>query len=84
MNTAQTTQHVQCAPFLPIQWLTANEAAAYLRISPRTVIEWAREGKITGHVLSGAQRHTWRFRTEELDAILEPPAVLLTKGRVIN
>jgi excisionase family DNA binding protein len=64
------------------EWLTAAEAAQYLKISPRTVVEWARTGKIKGHVLSGAQRHTWRFRTEELDAMLKSPAVLPTEGRV--
>lgn len=49
-------------------WLTANEAAAYLRIAPRTILAWAREGKVKGHILSGTQRQTWRFRQEDLDA----------------
>lgn len=83
MNGATSTAQAQCAPTLPSVWLTATEAAQYLRVSPRTIVEWAREGKIKGHVLSGLQRHTWRFRTEELDAILESPAVLPTE-RSIN
>jgi excisionase family DNA binding protein len=82
MSTAQATQSAQCAPVLPTTWLTSNEAAQYLRVSPRTIVEWAREGKIKGHVLSGAQRHTWRFRTTELDAMLESPAVLPPEGRI--
>lgn len=80
-TAAQATQSSQCAPVLPSVWLTASEAAAYLKVSPRTVSEWAREGKIKGHVLSGVQRHTWRFRTSELDAMLESPAVLPSEGR---
>jgi excisionase family DNA binding protein len=57
-------------------WLTANEAAAYLHIEPRTLLAWARQGKIRGHVLSGVQRRVWRFRQVDLDATLEVPAVL--------
>jgi excisionase family DNA binding protein len=50
------------------QWLTSNEAAAYLRVAPRTLLAWARQGKVKGHVLSGIQRQTWRFRQADLDA----------------
>jgi excisionase family DNA binding protein len=81
MNGAATTAPAQCAPVLPVVWLTAAEAAQYLRVSPRTIVEWARAGKIRGHVLSGLQRHTWRFRTIDLDATMESPAVLQTERR---
>jgi excisionase family DNA binding protein len=50
------------------QWLTSGEAAAYLRVAPRTLLAWARQGKVKGHVLSGIQRQTWRFRQADLDA----------------
>jgi excisionase family DNA binding protein len=49
-------------------WLTANEAANHLKVAPRTLLSWVRQGKIKGHVLSGVQRQTWRFRQAELDA----------------
>jgi excisionase family DNA binding protein len=49
------------------QWLTANEAANYLKVAPRTLLSWARQGKVKGYVLSGVQRQTWRFRQSELD-----------------
>jgi excisionase family DNA binding protein len=55
-------------------WLTAKEAAAYLRISHRTVLEWAKAGKLRGYVLSGTDRITWRFRSEDLDAKLHAPS----------
>jgi excisionase family DNA binding protein len=58
------------------EWLTAKDAAAYLSIEPRTLLSWARQGKVRGHVLSGTQRHVWRFRIADLDAMLGPPAVL--------
>jgi excisionase family DNA binding protein len=65
-------------------WLTSNEVAQYLKVSPRTIVEWAREGKIKGHVLSGTQRHTWRFRTDELDDAMMASPVVLDEGRKPN
>jgi len=63
-------------------WLTALEAAQYLRVEPRTLLMWARQGKVKGYVLSGTRRVTWRFRTEDLDATMSPPSVALKNGRV--
>jgi excisionase family DNA binding protein len=56
-------------------WLTAQEAAEHLRVKTRTLLLWARQGKIVGHRLSGVQRHIWRFRQAELDASLVSPSV---------
>ena len=61
------------------EWLTAREAAAYLKIEPRTLLKWARQGHIKGHVLSGTERMTWRFRTEDLDATC-PRRLLLSRN----
>ena len=55
-------------------WLTANEAALYLKVKPRTVLKWAKEGRIPCHSLSGSKRITWRFLKSELDAMLNPPS----------
>jgi excisionase family DNA binding protein len=63
-------------------WLTALEAAQYLRVEPRTLLMWARQGKVKGYVLSGTKRVTWRFRTEDLDATMSPPSVALKNGRI--
>lgn len=63
-----------------ISWMTAKEAAAYLKIEPRTLLAWARAGKVKGFVLSGDRRHVWRFRQIDLDATLLEPAVLNLKG----
>jgi excisionase family DNA binding protein len=64
-------------------WLTASEAAAYLKVKPRSLLLWTRQGKIKGHVLTGTKRRIWRFTKADLDAALsdpvvssEPPAVL--------
>jgi len=57
------------------QWLTAREAAQYLRVAHRTLLQWAKEGRIPAHRLSGTARVTWRFRADELDgAIMAAPS----------
>jgi excisionase family DNA binding protein len=52
------------------EWLTATEAASYLRIKPRTILTWACQGHIKGYRLSGTKRCVWRFKREDLDAAL--------------
>jgi excisionase family DNA binding protein len=64
------------------EWLTAKEAAAHLKVQPRTILQWAKDGKIPGHVLSGTKRCTWRFLRPELDAILCAPSAALTNRRI--
>lgn len=63
------------------QWLTATEASRYLKVKPRTVLKWAKEGRIPGHPLSGSQRITWRFLKAELDDMLTLPSAA-EHGRV--
>jgi excisionase family DNA binding protein len=55
-------------------WMNAREAALYLRVAHRTVLEWAKTGRIPAHRLSGTLRVTYRFRAAELDAMLCPPS----------
>lgn len=61
------------------QWLTAAEAARHLKIEPRTLLLWARQGKVKGYILSGTDRVTWRFLRSDLDAKLVPPTVALNR-----
>ena len=73
------------------EWLTANEAANYLKVEPRTLLLWARQQKVKGFILSGTKRHVWRFRVADLDTALvgpdmlgsESPAVLSEKERIM-
>jgi len=70
-------------------WLTATEAAAYLKVKPRSLLLWVRQGKVQAYALTGTQRRVWRFLKEDLDAVLlsrpvvssDAPAVL-TERRV--
>jgi len=72
------------------EWLTVEEAAAYLKVQSRTLLLWVRQKKVQGYALSGIKRRVWRFRKADLDAMLfaqagrmlcsTPPSVLVTKG----
>jgi excisionase family DNA binding protein len=73
------------------EWLTTEEAAAYLKVKPRSLLLWVRQGKVKAYALSGTKRRIWRFRKEDLDSALLskpvvsclPPAVL-TEDRRLN
>ena len=78
MGVEGTTQVLRAQPNADGQrsgWLTAEEAAEYLQVRTRTLLQWARQGKVKGYVLSGPRRHVWRFRLVDLDATLELPSV---------
>jgi integrase len=62
------------------EWLTSAEAALYLKINRRTLLQYARQGKVRAYILSGTQRHVWRFKTSDLDAMLSVPAAFLSHG----
>ena len=62
----------------PSGWLTASEAAAYLRVKVRTLLLWVRQGKVKAYALSGTMRRVWRFRQQDLDAVLMESAVLVS------
>jgi excisionase family DNA binding protein len=57
-------------------WLTAVEVSRYLKVKPRTVLAWAKQGRIPGHALSGSKRVTWRFLKSELDDMLTLPSAV--------
>lgn len=63
------------------EWLTSNEAARYLKVKPRTLLQWAREHKVPGYRLSGIQRCVWRFLRPELDAMLSSSSADSADGR---
>ncbi len=68
---------------LTVEWLTASEAAHYLKVQHRTILSWAKRGLIPAHRLSGSTRVTWRFLRAELDAaMLNPPSAARTGGSI--
>lgn len=47
-------------------FVDADEIATLLDESRRNVIRMAREGKLTAYLISGIQRHTYKFRRSEV------------------
>jgi excisionase family DNA binding protein len=64
-------------------WLTVSEAAAYLKVKPRTLLLWVRQGKLQAYALSGTKRRIWRFRKEDLDAALLACAVIPSEAPTV-
>ena len=56
----------------PSEWLTSEEAAQYLKVERRTLLQWVRDGKTRAFQLSGITRHVYRFRQSDLDGMLTP------------
>jgi excisionase family DNA binding protein len=51
------------------EWLTTKEAAAYLKVTRRTLYRWMEEGRLRFYELASGRR---RVRKEDLDALLTP------------
>jgi excisionase family DNA binding protein len=62
------------------EWLTAVEAAQYLKVKVRTLLLWVRQGKVKAFALSGTKRRVWRFRHSDLDAALLESPVLASQS----
>jgi excisionase family DNA binding protein len=73
----------QFAALPTAEWLTATEAAQHLRVKTRTLLLWARQGRVKAFALSGTKRRVWRFRQADLDAaLLESPVLVSTTPSV--
>jgi len=61
--------HFRKQPVRPIgdRLLTLQEAAAVLRLNPRTVRTYVQRGEIEARIIGGR----WRFRPADLDAFFE-------------
>ena len=78
----QNTSEKKDVSSVASEWLTSAEAALYLKVERRTLLQWVHQGKVRAYILSGTQRHVWRFKTTDLDAMLSVPAVLSSDGRI--
>lgn len=67
------THCAQCA-WAPCPWLDAHQAAEYLKVKVRTLLSWARSGKVKAYPLSGSERRRYRFHYCDLDAMLLLPS----------
>jgi len=64
-------------------FVSAQEVAKFLNLSPRTVAKMAREGRIPAHPVSGSARRTWRFKLSEIEGAFasEPLAPTIADQR---
>jgi excisionase family DNA binding protein len=61
-------------------FVTADEAAAFLKCSPITVKRLAREGKIPAHSITNGVRKRWRFLISELASKMNERVSLKTSS----
>ena len=47
-------------------FVDAEEAAAFLKLHPRTLQQMARDGDLPAYPLGNGKRKTWRFRLSQL------------------
>jgi excisionase family DNA binding protein len=62
-------------------WLTAAEAAQYLDVKVRTILLWARQGRVKAYALTGAQRRVWRFLHPDLEAMVTPKKPVVSSAQ---
>jgi excisionase family DNA binding protein len=83
MNHSLVLGAVESSFTVETQWMTPSEVAQYLKVQPRTILKWAKQGTIPAHALSGCKRVTWRFLKSELDsAMLNPPSAAGLGGSI--
>jgi len=55
-----------------LTWMTTNEAAEYLRTTPKQIRNWVYQGKIKPYKLLG---RSLRFRRSDLDSVISSPDI---------
>jgi hypothetical protein len=64
-------------PEAPERFVDADEAARFVTLTRRRILELARTGKLPGHPIGHGVRRVWRFRLSELTAafVAEQPVL---------
>jgi predicted DNA-binding transcriptional regulator AlpA len=57
-------------PETPEQFVDADQAAKFLSLTRRRVLDLARAGKFPGHPIGDGSRRVWRFRLSEIAAAI--------------
>ena len=66
MNVDSPSQGLLPPPIREL-FVEADEAAAFLHMSPRTLKQLARQGRVPAHPRGDGQRRRWLFLLSELD-----------------
>jgi excisionase family DNA binding protein len=70
MSTIETSQEVVIASGSMPEWLTLEQAAAYLKISTQTLYRWVDDGRLVAYELPAGRGR--RFKRDDLDGLLTP------------
>ncbi len=62
-----------------MKFLTREEVATYLRVHPRTIERWLRNGDLKGYKLGKSKTSLWRIPENEVSKFLEKHASTKTK-----
>lgn len=54
-----------------MEYYTRNEVAKLLRVHPRTIERWLRDGSLKGNKLGSGKTSLWRIHKAELKRFLE-------------
>jgi excisionase family DNA binding protein len=57
-------------PETPERFVDADEAAKFLSLTRRRVLDLTRERKLPGHPIGSGARRVWRFRLSEIAAAI--------------
>ena len=57
-------------PETPERFVDADEAAKFLSLTRRRVLDLARARKLPGHPIGDGARRVWRFRLGEIAAVI--------------
>ena len=63
------------------RFVGADEAAEFLCITRRRLLEMARVGEVPGYPIGGGKRKTWRFRLSELAEAVVAKEPDITAGK---
>lgn len=62
------------------EWMTTEEACAYLHVARRTLYQYIHDGKLPSYQV--ARKGTIRVKREDLDALLKPRQIQLAGHEV--
>jgi excisionase family DNA binding protein len=68
-------------PETPERFIDADEAAKFLSLTRRRVLDLARARKLPGHFIGDGARRVWRFRLSELAAAIASPQKFVLASR---
>lgn len=60
-------------PETPERFIDADEAARFLSLTRRRVLDLARAGLLPAHPIGDGARRVWRFRLSEIEAAMTAP-----------